>query len=90
MNNLYTYESDLACVGQKRLELTRANCDEFLILISVKLRDSVLKKNILDKRETQAILSQEQDIILNMRRPDLEYVVLHSFEQLLKKDFFTS
>lgn len=90
MNNLYTYESDLACVGQKRLELTRETCDEFLILISVKLRDSVLKKNILDKRETQAILSQEQDIILNMRRPDLEYVVLHSFEQLLKKDFFTS
>ena len=30
-----------------------------------------------------------QEILLAMRKPDLEYVLLNSFESLSKKDFFT-
>ena len=63
--------------------------EEFLIVISVKINEDAIQMNLLDQQESFKILRTMQEILLAMRKPDLEYVLLNSFDSLLQLDFFT-
>lgn len=89
MNNLYSYQSDIITIGSKRFELNKDDHEEFLIVISVKINEDAIQMNLLDQQESFKILRTMQEILLAMRKPDLEYVLLNSFDSLLQLDFFT-
>jgi len=54
------------------------------------MKQNIIDKKVFDQREIYSIMMQELEILLEMRCPDLEYLVLNSFENLVKKDFFIS
>ena len=39
--------------------------------------------------ETYVMLRAAQKLVLNMRRPDLEYILVNTFDDLIQKDMFT-
>lgn len=43
-------------IGSKRFELDRDDHEEFLIVISVKINDEIVSKNLLDQQESFKIL----------------------------------
>lgn len=89
VNNLFSYESNIIKIGSKRFELNKDDYEDFLIVVAARINEDVVQKNILDQQESFKILRTMQEILLSMRKPDLEYVLLNSFESLSKKDFFT-
>lgn len=52
------------------------------------MRDNITDSFIFDQTETYAMLRKILENILEMRRPDLEYILLNTFESLIKTDFF--
>lgn len=45
--------------------------------------------DMFNQTETYSLLRSAQKLVLNMRRPDLEYLLLNTFESLIVTDFFT-
>lgn len=76
-------------MGSKRFELSKDDYEDFIIVVSAKISDPVIQKNLIDQQESFKILRLMQELLLAMRKPDLEYVLLNSFSSLLLKDFFT-
>ena len=52
------------------------------------MRDDILKRNVFDQQETYQILSRAQEIAIEMKRPNLQYLLLNTFETHKTKDFF--
>lgn len=52
------------------------------------MRDNITDSFVFDQSETYAMLRKILENILEMRRPDLEYILLNTFESLIKTDFF--
>jgi len=42
MQNLYTYESDLVSLGQKKFELKKYDVNNYLFVVSVKIRNELV------------------------------------------------
>lgn len=89
MNNIYTYESNIVKIGSKRFEVNRDDYEDYIIVVAAKINDEVVDLNLLDQQETFKILRTMIEIMMYMRKPDLEYVLLNPFDTLLQKDFFT-
>lgn len=64
--------------------------DLYMIVISTKFNRKYIELDIFDRSEAYQCLNIAQELILRMRIPDLEYIVLNSFEDLKDIDFFRS
>lgn len=60
----------------------------YVQVVSAVLRRSLIFKDILVRAEAFAVLKRALDLMMTMRIPDLEYLALHSFNELKLKDFF--
>lgn len=87
---MYIYKSDVILVGTKRFQLNPQDPDDFLVVITARLRDSVIEKSLFNQIETNSLLLAAQEIQLSKRWPDLDYILLNSFDDLVKNDFFTA
>ena len=85
-NNLYSYVSNVLSVGRKRFELSANDPEDYIIVISSLLRMDQI--DMFDQTETYAMLRSSQQLLMAMRIPDLEYILLNTFDQLRKQDFF--
>ena len=61
-----------------------------MIVVSIILRKNLIENRIFDRAEATIVLQHCQDIILRMKSPDLEHLVLNDFEALKKNSFFNS
>ena len=50
-NNLYTYKSQIAYVGQKRFQINKSDPSEFVIVISAKMCENIIQMNLFDQFE---------------------------------------
>ena len=89
-NNLYTYESQILKIGKKKFLVDEDDQSNFFYVISARIRDDVVKLNQFDQSESYIILRGATEIILRMRKPSLEYILMNTFESLKKNDFFSS
>jgi hypothetical protein len=62
----------------------------FLYVISAKIRDDVVALNQFDQSESYTLLRGATDIILRMRKPSLDFMLMNTFISLKKSDFFSS
>jgi hypothetical protein len=62
--------------------------DIYAMIISAVLRTRIIARNVFDNYEIERILSKAIEISLGMRIPDLQYLVLNRFEDLMKESFF--
>ena len=85
-NNLLSYESEICTVGQKRFEVKMTNSENYLLVITVKLKPDLI--DMFDHTEAYAFQQKIIAQVLMMRRPDLEYLLLNTFERLRRQDFF--
>ena len=89
-NNLYTYQSSIVIVGKKKFLLDEQDSENYLYIISSKMHPNIVKRNLFDQCETFSILRASQDIIIKMRKPSLDFMLMNTFESLKKRDFFSS
>jgi hypothetical protein len=52
------------------------------------MRKYIIIKNLFDRSEAYIILQRSLDLMITMRVPDLEFLVLNSFDDLKNLDFF--
>ena len=52
------------------------------------MRADVLRKNLFDQEETYKILRRAQEIVIEMKCPNLQYLLFNTFETHKTKDFF--
>ena len=52
------------------------------------MNENILDIKLFNQYETYSILRGLTQMILEMRRPDLEYILLNTFENQKKNDFF--
>ena len=89
-NNLYTYESQILRVGKKKFLVDEKDITNYLYVISARIRDDVVALNQFDQYESYTILRGATEIILRMRKPSLDYMLMNTFDSLKKSDFFSS
>ena len=77
-NNLYTYESQVVLVGQKKFQVNRNDQNDYIIIISARISTRIIEKKMFEQYETFSILRGAQEIMIEMRRPDLEYILLNT------------
>ena len=75
-------------VGQKRFYLNNTDSTDYVVVISAKMREDILKRNVFNQQETYSILRRAQEIVIEMKRPNLQYLLLNTFETHKTKDFF--
>ena len=70
----------------------RRNSEKLFVLITAsELVDEVIEQNLFQTRsQAHEVLSSAQDLIHMMRIPDLDYLVLKTFAEVRKNDFFRS
>ena len=85
------YQGDVMSVGSKRFELdmstnAKGESDNYVLVVSARMRMDQI--DMFDMSESYALLRKAITLLLEMRRPDLEYLLLNSFESLTRTDFF--
>ena len=58
------------------------------MVVSTQMRKNIIIKNLFDRSEAYIILQRSLDLMITMRVPDLEFLVLNSFDDLKNLDFF--
>ena len=70
------------------MALSYDNPDLFMIVISARLNEELIRKEVFNLHEILAILSWAIDLQNLMKEPNLEYIILNTFEALKRKEFF--
>jgi hypothetical protein len=52
------------------------------------MKKNIIMNNLFDRSEAYIILQRSLDLMIIMRVPDLEFLVLNSFDDLKNLDFF--
>ena len=68
--------------------LNKEDPDLYAMVVSSLLRKDICLRNVFDRYEIDKLLSKAIQIVLGMRIPDLKFLVLNSFHDLLKQSFF--
>ncbi len=58
--------------------------------MSAKINSKILQLNVFEPYELQMILRKYIEMLLQMRRADLIYIITNKFENLIENDFFTN
>jgi hypothetical protein len=64
INNIYSYQSQVAQIGQKKFMLRKSDNGAFIVVISSCLRQELIDHDILEKSEVHYVLSHLQDLVL--------------------------
>jgi hypothetical protein len=58
------------------------------LVVSARLRKNIVEMDLFDRSEASQILANTINLLLGMRQPDLQYIILNSFEDIKEKCFF--
>lgn len=92
---LYQRKSKIVLIGNTQFELNlgkvkgdKNEMGKTVQVISVHLRQSVILHQLFENQEALFLLEKATNKILSMRMPDLEYIVMNTFEDIKRNDFF--
>jgi len=79
-SNLYTYKTSVLLTGKKQFnfhpESEKDKADLNAVVVSSILRKEIIEQCLFERSEAYTVLKMAQEIILQMRIPDLEQLVL--------------
>ena len=84
-NNLYSFKSQIASLGQKKFIIEE---NQYIIINSVQLIEKVITKEVFENIEVYKILNKMMQLISSTKIPDLKYIILNTYEELYRRDFF--
>jgi hypothetical protein len=88
---LYTYKSQVILTGKQTFSFDPQDQSElYAVVVSSLLRTKIIELGLFERSEAFSVLQVSQEHILKMRQPDLELMIIHSFNELLKSEFFQS
>ena len=87
-NNIYTNRSNVFITGKKKFIVNEKGSGQYLMVVSTQMRKNIIIKNLFDRSEAYIILQRSLDLMITMRVPDLEFLVLNSFDDLKNIEFF--
>lgn len=74
--------------GKKKFIVNEKGSEQYVMVVSTQMRKNIIIKNLFDRSEAYIILQRSLDLMITMRVPDLEFLVLNSFDDLKNLDFF--
>jgi hypothetical protein len=80
--------SDVVMFGDIKLLLDKNDDSKYVKIISTQLRSTFMKGKILGNNESLYLLERFSKDQLEMRIPDLKYIITNPFESLIERDFF--
>ena len=86
--NMYFYKSDVVLCGNMKMILKEDDHDMYITATATILRQEIIAKEIFNRSQAYEVLSIAQDLMMRMKIPNLEYLVLNSFEDIRTKNFF--
>lgn len=89
-SELFQYESDIVMYGSTQVNFGDCCSSIHAKIMSMSLTPSLIKQNLLDNTEALYILETLSKKIMNMRLPDINFIVMNNFEQLKMNFFFQS
>ena len=75
-------------VGNKMFQISSDDQDIYAMVISAVLRKKVITNKVFNTYEIDKILNKAIEISFGMKIPDLSYLILNRFEDLLGQSFF--
>jgi len=70
-NNIYTYATEVVCVGSMKYELDTDDRDQYAMVISSVLRHEFIDKKVFENHEAFLVLRKAADKVLGMKVPNL-------------------
>lgn len=87
-NKLYQDKTDLFLLGCLRIQLSENNEKEYAFVMACKIRDKKLTSSKLSNNELLYLLEKTSKKMINQQIGDLQYIVLNSYDSLVKTNFF--
>lgn len=87
-SNIYFYKSDIVLCGNMKMILKEDDQSMYVTVTATILRQDIIANGRFNRSQSYEILSIAQDLMMRMKIPNLEYLVLNSFDEIRKKDFF--
>ena len=81
-NNVYTYKTEVVCMGSKKYELHETDTQQYAMVISACLRSKLVKERVFENHEAYMVLRRASDKMLGMKLPDMNYIIMNTFEDL--------
>ena len=86
--NIYSYRSKIVLCGNMKMILDKKDPEMFLTVTATVLRKNLIQKQIFNRSQAYEVVTLCQQLMMRMKIPDLEYLVLNSYDDIRKKDFF--
>ena len=83
IDNIHKYQSDVVITGSKKFKIDATDPEQFVIIVSSVMRQKFIEMDILDTSEVHKVLSQIELIMLGMRTPDLAFITLNEFSDIV-------
>lgn len=90
LNNIYAFKSQVVLIGHKKFQVNDLDPSQYILVVSARLRKNIVEMDLFDRSEASQILANTINLLLGMRQPDLQYIILNSFEDIKEKCFFQS
>lgn len=79
-SNIYFYKSDIVLSGNMKMILKDDDQSMYITVTATILRQDIIAKEIFNRSQSYEVLNIAQDLMMRMKIPNLEYLVLNSFE----------
>jgi hypothetical protein len=77
-------------VGKIKFLLNKNDQEEYVYIVSTSLLPEIIMKDNFTNNEYRILLRTGCSLTMIMKIPNVEYIVIHPFEALKKKDYFSS
>lgn len=85
---LYKYRSEIVYIGNTTMELDSSDGSKQAQVLTAYLRRPLIVGKVLNNQESLYLLEKALIKTINMRIPDLEYIVMNTFGDIKDQDFF--
>ena len=82
--------SRIVRVGIKKMALCIQDPKLFLIVISAKINDDLMAQDIFTMHESVKILEYTLQLACSLKVPDMQYIILNTFEMFKNNQFFVN
>ena len=87
---MFSYQTSIVLLGAKRFEIDKEDSSDYVLVISARLRDNVVRQRIFDIEESMIILRNMQNMYLQLRKPNLSFLLKNNFYAMVKDHFFST
>ena len=80
---MYIYESSVVLTGKQTYNFDEQDRELYAVVVSSLLRTKIIDQSLFERGEAFTVLQMAQEMVLKMRQPDLELMILAGFKDIV-------